>query len=49
MFKHGELSDYSKQIKDFLDEGYRVEAGDAFLRRRDESRMDEDKRKSLGG
>lgn len=49
MFKYGELSDYSKQIKDFIGEGYRVAAGDAFLRRRDESRIDEDKRKSLGG
>ena len=49
MFKYGELSDYSKQIKEFLGEGYGLEAGDAFLRRRDESRMDEDKRKSLGG
>lgn len=36
MFRYGELSDNTKQIKDFLGEGYGVEAGDAFPRGRDE-------------
>lgn len=49
MFKYGELSDYSKKIKDFLGEGYWVGTVDAFLRGRDERRMEEDKRKLLGG